>query len=420
MFFWITWISLFSLFFSNPCNIDRNSHPEIEQIIQGLKAKFNVHSIACSFTAIRESLTIEELNGIQNFDFAFENDNFYLGAYFDKNRKLQNDKMPTLYKLIKQTLERKSERYEEDRIYRFMMGHYIYQNIPQVRAFYKEKENIFIAIPVDRTQSVNYSSTNGNPLLLIGYIGGYIFSNDLIESVKYKRYIPEFLEKDGKYYLKKEDEYTIIWHEVIYPEEEGREEISAEFWIDKEGNIKKIVEGKWLARSYDWERIRSIIGPERELNCDSFHFVKIITEFYDFKTFENNICIPLTAVISFYRPDEEDERIYRDLTEQFTNGKIDDLEYGIKIENWRMKYVGSLTLNIDPNTLVINQDIDDSIFIAPPPNFSLEDYFNKNKKEKNEELSKLKMGNILFIFLIIVVCITCLIIILLSLRRVFS
>lgn len=399
------------LFSVNPCEVERNN-PEIEKIISDLKIQLNIYSISCSFTSIREPL-IDHFNIIRNFDFAYEKGNFYLGVYRDDEKKKKSIKIPSsnnLLNLITKKISESEEDTDDITPRRFMEGYYLYQNNPYARIFYKKGKDILIgklnsppSPNKDNPENFNPHSTLGNPLWLIGYIGFYTPSNTLTDLSKI-RYIPEFLEKEGKYYLDKRDDFTILWHEAKY---EDGEVLSAEFWINKEGRLQKIFLGEFPARSYDWDKIRSIVGPDREFNCDSFSSIDMKIEFEEYKVFNNNVCIPMTGIFSFYVPDDEDAKNYESITEQYMNKKIDYLELLIMTEKLKMNYAGSLTLKIHPDTIIINQEIDDSIFIPPLPNFSWETYNQNQKVERTEKLHK---GNQLTILLCVAFCIVCIVI----------
>lgn len=374
--------SILFVIIASPCDMGR-FHPEVAKSIDLIKTRLNISSIHCNFistyTPILPILQQQERDYIRtlgaeiyfvkegNLSLCF---NVQSAQYSDSNNKEEVSQSLLLNLLYKQYLKRQSPAGYEPPQFLFDCS-YVYNGRPHIRNVYRKKDSIAIALgttPSDETyEDYNGFGYFGDPRYHIGYLNHDLGTTTL--SIPYK-HLSDFLEKEGPYYLSHKDGNTVLWHGAFYDDIGA---LIAEIWIDEDENIHKIRLGFFpiLVTPFSLEEVKNILEIE-EVNCDSFARIYKELEFYDFREFNHGIRVPLVSIRSDYvdiddteYTSEEIEKM-KHIEESYRKGEIEKSTYYLmsapfqRTKKWR-----EITIQIEPETLSINQEIPENVFIPP-------------------------------------------------------
>lgn len=413
---------------------------EIKEIIDVVRATFNVSSVEFDYVStlyLNPKISLPEVKSIRNkFTFKYQNGNFFFSKALRsrRNNKKEDLGIDNPKNILELLIKKYSDRSKLS--YNSLDNHIFYINV-----YFFNGEGSFrnISCKEDNSEAITFLTINdwetkdeysryGAARYFLGYIG---FTMDSSDSIDYStkccpvRKITDLLDMPGITTLRVEGDYRVLFHCVklpcntqncpIYREDEDEkfnklmreyiEWFSFEIWVDKNNNIKKIIEVDYLPIIYGEDLVNKLCG----YNSDKFapYEIRKIIEFEDFQEFSHNVKIPLKVKIFFNRcpflllravgyEDTYTDNIF--LIRDYKEEKISARElrilshcYGSNENN----YFGNALLEIDPQTLKVNQPIPDNLFKAPP-------VMNDHRKEMDEEKTNEGTKRIILSFLVVI------------------
>lgn len=370
-----------------PCETAREESV-VEQIIDQIVRRTNISSMSCTFKSIYEDNDdyIEA-----EIEFAYQKGNLIKCIKMDtykteKDRRKEQPIESPLYELFfRKNVERiqlYTKNIHNDLPKTEKECQYIYQNIPYLRDIYTKGENTFVTRGIspygENDENYNGYGYLGDPRWLIGQISSELFSSVLTAPL---RSLYDFLLHPGRYYLYHKDEFAVLWHDTNY-DDTGY--LGAEIWIDSSNNVRRIRLGFFPLRVINIEEAHRVIDSEGDISCDSFSWITDEIELYDFREFKNGIRIPLMGVITKYIEDKTNKDKVEPIYEKYSKGEIDRITYVLETAKFRrMVKSAQVILQIFPETLIVNEEIDESIFQPPEPNITKTELFHKQINKNN-------------------------------------
>ncbi len=412
---------------------------EIKEIVDVVRSTFNVNSVEFDYVStlyLNPKISVTDGKPILNkFTFKYQNGNFFFSKPHEgsRNNKKEdlgvNNPKNILEVLIKKYSDKSKLSYNS-----LDNHHSIYTNL-----YFFNGEGSFrnISCKGDKTEAITFLTINdwetkdeyskyGAARYFLGYIGFTMESSDSIDySIRCcpVRKITDLLDMPGITTVRVDGDYRVLFHCVklpcdnqncpIYLEDnefnklmrEYIEWFSFEIWVDKNNNIKKIIEVDYFSIIYGEDLVNKLCG----YNSDKFapYEIRKIIEFEDFREFSNNVKIPLKINIFLNRcpflllrtvsyEDTYTDNIF--LIRDYKEKKISARElrilshcYGSNENN----YFGNALLEIDPQTLKVNQPIPDNLFKAPP-------VMNDHRKEIDEKKTNEGTKRIISSFLVVI------------------
>ncbi|MGC9054894.1 MAG: hypothetical protein ACP5KS_13545 [Candidatus Hydrogenedens sp.] len=405
---------------------------EKENLIGLIKNRLNIQSIKCDYNSvliINPDFTQGETVEIKrNFRFKYQNGNF-VNSYIRKNK---NSSVPEKDN-PKNIMESIIKKFHENSVYKksnydnseHIENFYFYNNIGKRRniILYKKKDAIIEEVPAILGGHQEYHhqyARSGDPRWIIGYIGFNLDSTDYLEDYSPlscpPQKITELFESPGETIVRREENYRVLFHCVkkICKDskcgwdkksmckfiEEYKKTFSFEVWIDEHDNIAKIIEIDYFPIIYGKEFVQKLCGydPGKYFPYE----IRRIFTFENFKEYPSGVRVPLKTNVVTYRNTYLYTHILdnsfpelNELVENFENKKINASEFRVLSHCLGPRediYFSTNYIEIDPETLKVNEAIPETEFIAPEPVINhlkeAEKYEKYGKVQKKEEQEK--------------------------------
>ncbi|MCX7759461.1 MAG: hypothetical protein N2169_07655 [bacterium] len=411
---------------------------DLVKIIDLIKTRLQIVSIECNYKStlfINPELCGGESIPIENqFKFKYQDGNFLLSKtnVKKKTRIIENSPRNLLEILsikfnnpqkISQSISKGTEE---------IIGYtnlYFYKGKSAFRRFFFEESGTPITyLTINDKETQNEYGKSGDPRWIIGFIGFNLDSQDA-EHYSFTscppRRITELLDIPGKTHIRKEGNYRILFHCIesscnvsncIYDNEstcrlmeEYEKWFSFEIWIDDKDNIVKIVEIDYLPIIYGENFVNKIC----KFSNDSFFPFEKRREFIfdDFFESSSGVRVPLKSSILTFRNESIIAQFMHNFIIGNTNIIEDYKEKKISAEELRVSlncygpdeslYFSTVLLEIDPDTLKINEPISEETFIAPSVQIDHRKELNEDKKIKEQKEANYTMPLFFIIVFII-------------------
>lgn len=394
----------------------QESHHEVKEIIQIIKQRLNVISLTCRYRSslyLNPEISFED-HSIQaiEYNFFYQEGNYLISKFEipdNQNVEYLENKPSNLLELLGYNYykSRISRSHSSEKSKGHYDNYYFYKNKPKHRIVdsINNPGKVWFGGIED---NMRLEAPYGNPLWLIGYIDFYLDVSVYALDYSPPKRIVELLDIPGEAYLRKEGKNKVLIYKTknlwfnktkcsLEPSilcnihEEYIKNFCFEVWIDENTNIIKIIEIDYFPLIYSETLIKKLCG---NINTQ-FHPYEIrrIFEFEQFQNFQNGVRIPLRGTITTF---QNPHRLYKTIVEKPSGFALDYISNKITAEEYRILsscygadnigYFSVVSIEIEPETLKVNEPIPESVFIAPEitikdneiPSSPLEE--NKNKK----------------------------------------
>ncbi|MGC9054763.1 MAG: hypothetical protein ACP5KS_12880, partial [Candidatus Hydrogenedens sp.] len=353
------------------------------------------------------------------FIFKYQGGNFLFSKHFPKKKRpiVENNNPSNLIEFLSKKYRERSKVYKDSFDERdYYTNFYWYKERGSCRKLYYEKDSTTPTVYMSEYGRETESEylKYGDPRYFIGYIG---FTIDFSDAEDFSpphcpgKKITELLDIPGETHVRNEGNYRILFHcvkidcdtsDCSYDNEfvcrligEYEQWYSFEVWVDKHDNIVKIVEIDYLPIIYGETFVNKICGYTS--GRFSPYEIRRVFNYEDFKEFPSGVRIPLKANIFINRNpfligraiNYEDAYVDNvNLIRDYKEKKITASEFRVLSHCYgtnENNYLGYITLEIDSDTLRVNEPIPEETFIAPAVQIDHRKEVEEDKKQKEKE-----------------------------------
>lgn len=383
---------------------DSIKEQDLEKIINLIKIRLNIFSIECDYKStfvINPKLCNGEyISSEMQFKFKYQDGNFFISApKIKKKINITENNPRNLLEVLAKKFNIPSEtsittNEDIEKIVGYTNLYFYKGKASFLRiGFDNEKNSPITYITKNDTDTQNEYGKYYDPRGIIGFIGFNLDSKDAADysfTSCYPRKITELLDIHGETQIRREGDYTVLFHciknscdvsKCIYGNEstcklieEYKKWLSFEIWIDNKDNIKKIIEIDYLPIIYGADSIKKICGINNNRKFFPFEKRREFT-FDDFSELSSGVRVPLKANIITFRNDYMmSEILYNfvmgnnNLIEDYKKKKISAEELRLSLNCYGFDenlYFSTVQLEINPDTLKVNDPIPEENFIAP-------------------------------------------------------
>lgn len=418
-------IKMISLFFILSGNL--NQEAEIAELVQLVKTRLNIESVECEYWSLfwvnPEKVVEIDLNSFpikKDFTFFYQRGNYLMSRILERSKPIKgaNDKPSNLLELLVKKYYQSYQAYnstqkgiQEDEIK--LLNYYFCNEIGAYRLLsFREGQSIpdMVWINSGETENMNPDARSGNPTWLFGQIGFELDTKYNFPEYSPNKSITELLDLPGETFLRKDENYRILIHKTKNPWfkpttlfgvepwfskiiDEYIKFFCFEIWIDDQDNIVQIREVDYFPLLYGKEFVKELCGYDQGLFYP--YEVRRIFKFEKIKEFSGGIRIPLKGTITTVKnsiviSNELKSNISTALNDK--NDKINALAYRIMSNCFSSQedYFSVVSLEINPDTLKVNQPIPENTFIAPELTIREDEMPSIERETKDKESYKHK------------------------------